>query len=450
MKLGVIIVLIILALLLLFILSLYIIYNKILIVYQNNIGNLILIYTFMLARRFRNKQNFHIKPIYIKKPCKLLNELPKYIPYDKDNLEHINITKQLLNLPVSNLYLRDPCSEWQYPSKLLQIMQPMMYKILRNSLSSLGFNPVGGIDNKGDGSNKSNSVNKNKSNNTDDKSNIIDKSNGIKSNTDNKSNSVDKSNDIKSNIVDKSNGIKSNNTDNKSNGIDKNISNNTDDKSDSMNKNISSNVRDIINDKTYTYDIVVHFRCSDVPFNRNPDYTFLFYDYYGTIINNLHCIKVDNKKYKLMLMFCPNHRNKNQDQLQACKEYAINLRNYLSSLECVDNVQMCCQSIEHDFATMIYCPILISSGSSMASVASIARSGLSILPSPNKSNKLEMRGKIYPNLNVVYVDVTKARLYHSKVKDYLDYKSVCEKLYKKLSGDVKADIINTMISANDN
>jgi len=107
---------------------------------------------------------------------------------------------------------------------------------------------------------------------------------------------------------------------------------------------------------------VIHFRCSDVPFNRNPDYQLLKYDFYKNALKGHK--EVD-------IIYCNKHFAGPSEQ-KACDEYFGYLKNELAPIK----VNLVCGSINEDFARMFYAPMCISSGSSMSFFAGYFGKGM--------------------------------------------------------------------------
>lgn len=100
---------------------------------------------------------------------------------------------------------------------------------------------------------------------------------------------------------------------------------------------------------------VIHFRCSDVPFNRIGSYHLVKYQFY----------KDGLKGYKEVdLLSCHSHLS-NEKNSNACKEYVRLLSEELSPMK----VNVKCGHYFEDFASMFYAPLVLSTGSSMSFMA---------------------------------------------------------------------------------
>jgi len=194
-------------------------------------------------------------------------------------------------------------------------------------------------------------------------------------------------------------------------------------------------------------DVVIHFRCSDSPFNRHPLYTLLRYEYYTTILRFLQRRYFQRDKMKVVVLSCGAHGG-NPQWRRACAAYSEDLERHLLS-EAHDGLQVDirCGSIESDLAAMMYAPVLISAGSSMSSIAALARRHpWSILPSTLRDPNLE--GIIYEG--VCYLNATAYRLPHEQVPDYLNTTHVCSLLRSPTSNNNELQhiqcVLQTMIA----
>ena len=161
------------------------------------------------------------------------------------------------------------------------------------------------------------------------------------------------------------------------------------------------------------FDVLIHFRCSDSPFNRINNYEMQRYRWYKKILTlaSRH-LPIS----KIVIMNCTHHmsgcdvkfrkcdkgRNKT-----SCLSYVKLLKNYLISLG-YDNVETMCGTVETDFVTMIKAPCLISPGSSMSLMAALVSKNLRFV-----SKKIDYsRNKLF----YIKPDVVP----HSAVADYHD------------------------------
>lgn len=118
-------------------------------------------------------------------------------------------------------------------------------------------------------------------------------------------------------------------------------------------------VHDILNDTLEKSDVVIdqsnpviHFRCSDVPFNRHTWYHFAKWDFYKNALKGYSEVDV---------LSCHTHAASEREE-SACKKYIELLRQELYPIK----VNVVCGHFIEDFARMFYAPLVISPGSSMS------------------------------------------------------------------------------------
>lgn len=104
---------------------------------------------------------------------------------------------------------------------------------------------------------------------------------------------------------------------------------------------------------------VLHFRCSDVPFNKWPGYVLAKYAFYsrcgfGNYVEIVSC----------------NTHLANEHESSSCKKYITLLQEKLKEIG-ITSVHTC-GTIEQDFAKMFYAPILANSSSSMSFFAGMS------------------------------------------------------------------------------
>lgn len=155
---------------------------------------------------------------------------------------------------------------------------------------------------------------------------------------------------------------------------------------------------------------VLHFRCSDVPFNRQGGYRFSKYQFF----------KDSLKGYKEVdILACHTHLSEEKNK-KACEKYVEYLKKELEA-EGI-KVNIACGHYFEDFARMFYAPVVISHGSSMSFMAGYFGNG-----------ELLTTGHIWDE----FADFTdckicshprSAQLLHSEVKDYYDVDTVHQQL----------------------
>ena len=117
---------------------------------------------------------------------------------------------------------------------------------------------------------------------------------------------------------------------------------------------------------------VIHFRCSDVPFERNPNYGFQKYKFFIDALNTIH--KKANKKYgDVHISYCNTHLKNDNG---TCDIYVDSLKQYLEKNGYRVNIN--CQSNIMDFATMFFSPAVISTSSSFSFMSGFFSNGIFI------------------------------------------------------------------------
>ena len=158
---------------------------------------------------------------------------------------------------------------------------------------------------------------------------------------------------------------------------------------------------------------VLHFRCSDGPFNRLGSYNFAKYQFFKDSLKGYK--KVD-------IISCHTHQSSEENKV-ACKKYVDYLVGELESegLE----VNVICEHYFEDFSRMFYAPLVISHGSSMSFMAGYFGHG-----------KLLTTGHIWDE----FAEFTEckicshprsAQLLHDEVADYYDVERVHQQLKMK-------------------
>ena len=186
------------------------------------------------------------------------------------------------------------------------------------------------------------------------------------------------------------------------------------------------------------YDILVHFRCSDSPINRHPDYrkrlhrkltrpycfvvvsAFIRLGWFKRILDELQ----NGQPARIRVLSCLQHGSVDLGR-QACAVYAEDFLQYLRSelTPRPKRVQLHCGTIAEDFADMVRAPFLVSSGSSMSAMAAFGRKpNTTVLPS------LYLDGFYYPGIVHMSASSRLLHLPHAQVLDYLDTATVCKQL----------------------
>ena len=167
---------------------------------------------------------------------------------------------------------------------------------------------------------------------------------------------------------------------------------------------------------TLKNQIAIHFRCSDVPFNRHPSYEFPMYRFYKKNID--YFLTFNNNPNKIIILTNSLHltNNKNFENIKKYQNYLLNfLQKTYEKLNITlrDNCD-----IEEDFEIMRKSRFLLTPSSSFSFCAAITGSQeRAILMKPKNLKE----GPVLPN-HIISVDCDS--LSHSSVQDYGDYKSV--------------------------
>jgi hypothetical protein len=115
--------------------------------------------------------------------------------------------------------------------------------------------------------------------------------------------------------------------------------------------------------------ICIHFRCSDIPFERLNQYHLQKYSYFKKCLED-----VSHLGYKkIKLVSCSFHRSLEENQT-ACEKYIDSLVQYLSRLGY--SVETQCNSNIEDFATLFYAPVTISTGGSYSFMSGFFGNGI--------------------------------------------------------------------------
>jgi hypothetical protein len=114
---------------------------------------------------------------------------------------------------------------------------------------------------------------------------------------------------------------------------------------------------------------VIHFRCSDVPFTRQPYYHFEKYSFYKDSLAELReTIEFD----KVILLSCTSHNNGHNN----CNIYILSLKEYIETLGY--EVILQCNDEYNDFATIFYAPGILATSSSYSFMSGFFSDGIFI------------------------------------------------------------------------
>ena len=206
-------------------------------------------------------------------------------------------------------------------------------------------------------------------------------------------------------------------------------------------------------------DVVVHFRCGDVPFERHPTYKLLRYAWYRKVFTLLQ--DRNRSVARVYVMQCAASKyQQSQVQVQpallwnlpppqytACREYTRRLVQSIQSfpgvVEAWTSASNDClsRSVDDDFILMATAPNLVSTGSSMSFMAGLAVDGTVVVPHDMSSAKSSVDQSVSVGEKDTEKDTEKdsvvelgddflsvrsegMRLEHDDVPDYYDVRAV--------------------------
>lgn len=163
---------------------------------------------------------------------------------------------------------------------------------------------------------------------------------------------------------------------------------------------------------------VVHFRCSDSPFNKHNEYHIPKASSVTWMAQ-----QIKKRGYnKITMLSCNSHRSLDQNSCQKYSEYYAQIFS-----DAGIEVQTQCNSILFDFALMVHSPVLVAlNASSFSFMAGVAKDPNNFI-SCNMGK--EIKGKYYLQTNADWVLDPAEPLLHSQVKDYNNTKDVIAKLH---------------------
>jgi hypothetical protein len=164
---------------------------------------------------------------------------------------------------------------------------------------------------------------------------------------------------------------------------------------------------------------VIHFRCADTPFVRNPDYALQKHCFFQRALEDIQRKLQQEFKEVIILSFI-NHRA-DENQANACTKYVSFLKKYLEDLQYRVDIQS--ESSLEDFSAIFYAPASISTSSSFSFMAGFFGKGIFISTTNGffdgkQERCLDCGGWVYKGYN----------LRHTDVDDYLDTDAVLKKL----------------------
>jgi hypothetical protein len=103
---------------------------------------------------------------------------------------------------------------------------------------------------------------------------------------------------------------------------------------------------------------IIHFRCSDIPFVRHPQYFLQKLSFFDDALTKFN---LDDKN--IIILHNSSHLS-NPDNQEMCSFYVNNIKQYLEDLEY--NIEITTDNLIQDFANMFYAPFVISTGGSFS------------------------------------------------------------------------------------
>jgi len=164
---------------------------------------------------------------------------------------------------------------------------------------------------------------------------------------------------------------------------------------------------------------IIHFRCSDVPFEKNNHYPLQKFQYYYDSIKEIKSkgINVD----EIMILYNNTHRS-NDKNGATCNTYVEMLREYIRQNLNIHTKVYSRSSLE-DFADIFYAPAVISTSGSFSFMSGFFGDGYFIAPCV-----------IDENLDVENISwlKTKYMIHHNIVNDFYDIDEIRQHFYSNV------------------
>lgn len=171
----------------------------------------------------------------------------------------------------------------------------------------------------------------------------------------------------------------------------------------------------------FSNEVVIHFRCSDGPYNRHWGYEFVTYQFY---IDAMKLAGV-TRGSQIVVLACDTWGSTNN----ICTKYTDKLIEFLQNQGY--SVEKTCDTVRHDFNRMVQARVLISGGigSSLSYMAALASNQTAILPTTiaAQGQRPSLENHKY-NTRRGLTFLHNNRLSHSAVKDYSDIAAVHSQL----------------------
>eukprot|EP00756_Hemistasia_phaeocysticola_P055067 Hpha_TRINITY_DN30983_c0_g1::TRINITY_DN30983_c0_g1_i1::g.112327::m.112327 len=180
--------------------------------------------------------------------------------------------------------------------------------------------------------------------------------------------------------------------------------------------------------------VVIHLRCSDIPFCRQ-GYTLFRHSWYLRALD-----QVEGQDIKVCILTCAAHQpmvcegsgRRQSSRFKLCTVWADALATDMKAHPRVKSVEVQkCQPVENDFASLVRCRAMVSGGSSFSFTAALLRSaGLAILPEPGRNTWIQKAGNqsATPGPDSGIRVLAAPRLRHEEVRDYYDADAVTKLL----------------------
>lgn len=176
-----------------------------------------------------------------------------------------------------------------------------------------------------------------------------------------------------------------------------------------LSRNILRRLFDQVLPKKNITKPVIHFRCSDIPFNRQIDYHIPTDD-----MVQWTCDKIKEIGFNSIIMLhCNKHLTKKGNEIH-CNRFLDHYANIYKK----NNIQIefQCNSILDDLAIMVHSPLLVSlNASSFAFIAGISKDPNTFI---SGNNIRELSNNYLETKNVDWIHYSKPPILHKDVPDY--------------------------------
>jgi len=157
---------------------------------------------------------------------------------------------------------------------------------------------------------------------------------------------------------------------------------------------------------------IVHFRCSDIPFNRHP-----FYHLPTNDMVEWTCKIIKERGYNSVVFLHCNKHLANTGDKKHCERFFEHYINIYKKNNITVSFQ--CKSILEDFASMVYSPLLVSlNESSFAFVAGMTKDPANFVSGNNIRETQESSNGYLETKDVDWIYYLKPPILHKDVKDY--------------------------------